>query len=238
MTRILSLDTASTQLRVAYGPDDAPALSVLDEDVHSHGPGLVVRISSLLGEKGAEAVDALVCCRGPGSFTGIRIGLSFAKTFAAMRRVPLYLVDAFELHFALAPQGETPVWALLDARRGELYAKAIREAPSLDAPRVITLQEVLRSASPKSRFIGSGARLHRRELEARFGENCVLEAEPDARILHETAKKCVQACAPEDPVRAEPLYLRASDADLNLAAGRIRSAWSRVFPELPKQEDS
>jgi hypothetical protein len=48
----------------------------------------------------------------------------------------------------------------------------------------------------------------------------------------------MRSAAPVDPVRAEPLYLRASDAELNLAAGRIRSAWGRVFSFPPEQENS
>lgn len=238
MKNILSVDTTSPRLRLAYGPDNGSPKTVFEEDVDNHGPGLIPRMDTLLQGAGLDLIDALVCCRGPGSFTGIRIGLSFAKTLTVMRNIPLFLVDTFALHFELAPQDATCVWVLLDARRGELYAQARGESAWGTMSQIVTIEDVLQTASLHAKFVGSGAHVHFQELESRFGAGCVITTQPDAYTLHNIAKKCVHEDSPVDPIHAEPLYLRKSDAELNFAAGRIRSAWSRVFPSSFEQEPS
>ncbi len=232
--RILALDTSSERVLLSLGTVDAaePEAGLVSSE-KSHGPGLLVHLQALFDGR-APDVDAVACGRGPGSFTGVRIALSFAKTFAWARRIPLVTFDVFDLHFTLQPS-DGELWVLEDARRGELYVAARRDGAAAFGPAVITLDEVWRHASPGARFLGSGARLHEAALAERFGAASVAAAGllPDAAALHRAASRAVIAGGPGNAVTAEPLYLRASDAEVNLAAGRIRSSWSRVVPGLP-----
>ncbi len=240
--RVLALDTSSERILLSLGRvgDDLPEAGLVAVE-KSHGPGLLGHLQALLEGQDPASIDALACGRGPGSFTGVRIALSFAKTFAWARRIPLYTFDVFGLHFQLVrPEGA--VWVLEDARRGELYVAARSDGAPVFGPAVSTLEGVLRAAPPGARFLGSGARLHEAALAAAFGDESVASVGllPDAGALHRAALAQVAAGSPENPVTVEPLYLRASDAEVNLAAGRIRSSWSRVVagtndPGPPKE---
>lgn len=228
--RVLAVDTSSERILLSLGRtgDELPEAGLVAVE-KSHGPGLLGHLQTLLEGKDPASIDVLACGRGPGSFTGVRIALSFAKTFAWARRIPLVTFDVFGLHFALQPPAGS-IWVLEDARRGELYVAARTDGTPSFGPAVSTLEGVLREARPGARFLGSGARLHEEALRAAFGEASVSAAGllPDPGALHRTALAALAAGVPGNPVTAEPLYLRASDAEVNLAAGRIRSSWHRV----------
>ncbi len=230
--RILALDTSSERVLLSLGDDsrDEPVAAVVSTE-KSHGPGLLSHVERLFAGQDPASVDAIACGRGPGSFTGIRIGLSFAKTFAYVRRIPLYTFDLFDLYFTLAGNSG-PVWVLEDARRGELYVAGRIDGADAREPGVTTLDGVLATAPVGVRFLGSGARLHEERLRERFGPGAVagVHGLPDATTLHRAALHLVRDAQPCNPVTAEPLYLRASDAEVNLASGKIRSSWSRVVP--------
>lgn len=78
---------------------------------------------------GLEALDALAVGTGPGSFTGVRIGVATAKGLSLARALPLYGVSSFEAMLEAAAGVRGPVLTALDARRDELYA-----ALSVDDP--------------------------------------------------------------------------------------------------------
>ncbi|MBU1068231.1 tRNA (adenosine(37)-N6)-threonylcarbamoyltransferase complex dimerization subunit type 1 TsaB [Myxococcota bacterium] len=236
--RILALDTSSERLLLSLGDggSDEPVAAVVSTE-KNHGPGLLSHVEGLFAGQDPTQVDAIACGRGPGSFTGIRIGLSFAKTFAYVRRIPLYTFDLFDLYFTLAgPSG--PVWVLEDARRGELYVAGRINGSNMRESGVTTLEGVLETAPAGVRFFGSGAKLHLEQLRGHFGEASVVDAErlPDATTLHRAALHLYFDAEPCNPVTAEPLYLRASDAEVNLASGKIRSSWSRVVPGHHREE--
>jgi len=237
--RILALDTSSDRVLLSLGTEgsEEPAAGLVSTE-KSHGPGLLTHVERLF--QGQEpGVYAIACGRGPGSFTGVRIGLSFAKTFAWVRKIPLYTFDVFDLYFTLAGEAG-PVWVLEDARRGELYACAMTDGVIMRGPEVTTFERVLEIAPPQARFLGSGARLHAQALMDRFGASAVdgVEQLPDAGALHRTAVRIWRKTEPGNPVTAEPLYLRASDAEVNLASGKIRSSWSRVVPGHEREGDT
>lgn len=68
----------------------------------------------------AEALDAVAVASGPGSFTGLRVGVTAAKMLALVAQCPVVEVGVLDVLAAQA--GEAPVWAVLDAQRGELFA--------------------------------------------------------------------------------------------------------------------
>jgi tRNA threonylcarbamoyladenosine biosynthesis protein TsaB len=120
---ILALDTTTQTASVAlYDPTATPSLrAVRSERVTTHSDRLLALIDELFVSLGARPSDlaAVACASGPGSFTGLRIGLSTAKGLCLALGCPLVLVPSLE---ALAARGQGRVWALLDAHKGELYA--------------------------------------------------------------------------------------------------------------------
>jgi|AMWB02.1.fsa_nt_gi tRNA threonylcarbamoyladenosine biosynthesis protein TsaB len=227
---VLSLDTASETCGVALLADDRVRAQLSLTDGLTHAQGVMAAVDALLGLSGLAIaqIDLIVVNRGPGSFTGLRIGAAVAKGLALALEKPLIGVSSLE---TLAHQNplQTADWVcpMLDARRGQVYwalyercagewlAKVEEQVgPAGDAAAVIT---------HACAFIGSGAALYADNLRARL---CVPSrwVAPEYNILNPgvLARLGVahwRAGRRETPENFVPTYIRKSDA--RLAANRI-----------------
>jgi tRNA threonylcarbamoyladenosine biosynthesis protein TsaB len=129
MLRILLLETSSRccSVALACGGEVTVARSVVDPQGYRHAELLHPMISDVLKEGGIAVRDlsALGVAHGPGSYTGLRIGLAAAKGLALPWALPCYGVSSLELLAEAVreahPQSELPIWAAMDARRMEVY---------------------------------------------------------------------------------------------------------------------
>ncbi len=120
---LLAIDTSSHRLvlALAYGGD---RLVKSDNPVErSHGILLMKMIDELFQSSGTtpDALDALVICLGPGSFTGLRIGLAAVKGMATATEIPVVGVNLFELFAFKQRESEDIVHLLIPSRKGEWY---------------------------------------------------------------------------------------------------------------------
>jgi tRNA threonylcarbamoyladenosine biosynthesis protein TsaB len=149
-----------------------------------------------------EQVEGLVVGTGPGSFTGLRLGLATARALAFALDVPVAGVSTLDALAAGAP-GSTPV---IDARRREVFA-LMGGAPRVLAPADLPV-------APGTRLVGDGAVRYRSVLEAAGAEIPPDDSEehlPRARFHVQLARDF----GPPDAV--EPIYLRVPDAERSLA---------------------
>lgn len=123
--KVLAIDTARSHGSVALATDSGALVEVS----LGKGPGfdrvLVQAIERLLADQGTEwaDLDGFAAASGPGSFTGIRVGLSAAKAMAEVCGRPLVGVSSLRaLAIAGSPSSNRPKIPLFDARRGELFA--------------------------------------------------------------------------------------------------------------------
>jgi tRNA threonylcarbamoyladenosine biosynthesis protein TsaB len=191
---ILAFDTATDVATSALVSDG----EVLGERT-SRAVTVLEDVDALLRQAGAHTreVEALAVGVGPGSFTGIRIGLATARGLALALGVPVAGVSTLDALAAGAP-GALPV---IDARRGEVFVLQ-------DEPRVLAPDEL--ALEPDTVCVGSGAVRYRSLLEAAGGEVPPDHDErhaPRARFHAQLAK----AFGPAEGV--EPMYLRVPDAD-------------------------
>lgn len=144
---------------------------------------------------------------GPGTFTGLRIALSFARGLGLALKVPVIgfsTLEAMALRAAQANPRGLPIFALIDARRGEAYAQAFTAAGiALDGPSVRSL-DAIRESLPATPALLIGSAAH---LAQRAGDETGLPPYPDARLLAGLASG-----RPDPGHPPHPLYLRASDA--------------------------
>lgn len=203
--RGLVIDTALGGLSVVLF-EDAQILAARHELM---AKGHQERLGGLVRDLAAEAggfagLDRIAVTVGPGSFTGLRVGLAFALGLgAALDRPVLGVTTLAALAGSLEAPADGPVLAAIDARRGEVYAQAfIGDQPSGE-PEALTLAAALdraRALGPAA-LVGSGAPL--------LAEACPAAA-VEALAAPTPAGLVAAARLADQPAR--PLYLRAPDA--------------------------
>ncbi len=224
MTRWIALDTSTwwggVALLEADGGEVREVAEVRFFVRDSHAARLLGAVDAALAAAGwgREDLDAFAAVRGPGSFTGIRVGLGLLAGLAVASGKPCVGVDALEsLAEAFGPATAERV-PLLDASRGEVYGarydasssppRALRE-PWIGPPELASGY----GEAPGIAF-GPGAVLHRGRLE-RIG--LPLAARPDPTRVAAAAGRIAAArflAGSNDPSGLSPLYLRPSDAEI------------------------
>jgi tRNA threonylcarbamoyladenosine biosynthesis protein TsaB len=195
---ILAFDTA-TEIATSALVDDG---EVLGERV-SRAVTLLEDVDALLRQAGARTgdLDALAVGIGPGSFTGLRIGLATARGLALGLEIPVAGVSTLAALAAGTPGG-TPV---IDARRREVFVLQ-------DEPRVILPSELHPAAGDL--LVGSGAVRYRDVFE---GAGALVPPDDDDRHLPRARFHAQLAENFTTAENIEPLYLRAPDADRTLS---------------------
>lgn len=216
---ILAIDTASRALSIALG--DGRGVSFAAHQLRSRGQAenLMPMIERGFRATGCTAADltGLAVTVGPGTFTGLRIGLAAARAMRVALNIPLFGMTALEVLAADAARRfpDRPVLAALDARRDQVYAQMFRRAEPpfaecWSAPVAVAAEGAALMAVSGTVLIGNGAALVASHVA---GQTVVLDGvEPDARhLLRLAAARSLPSC----PVPAPgPLYLRAPDAKL------------------------
>jgi tRNA threonylcarbamoyladenosine biosynthesis protein TsaB len=180
-------------------------------------------LNGLLSDIGASASDlsGIIVTRGPGSFTGVRLGLMAAKTLAWALEIPLVAVDTLEV-LAAAVHGEACV--AVDARKGEVYfARYLwqEQRPCLESPPDALTPESAadriksyQSANPGVTLVGTGFSVYPELRALRHGgedpgvPDPRLADFPDPAILLRLGLGRLDAGELSDPDSLEPLYVR------------------------------
>jgi tRNA threonylcarbamoyladenosine biosynthesis protein TsaB len=178
---LLAVETATRVMSVALLDGERVVAEISSDDARVHSERLLPGIDRLLELAGIslDQVGAFAVSIGPGSFTGLRIGLATVKAFALDERRPVVAVPTLAALCAVAAGASGPVAALLDARRGEAYAAAVAAAGDPEPnqlPDSVFTPEALAAALPPHTTLVIG------EDAAPFAEKLVA-LRPDLRAL-------------------------------------------------------
>jgi tRNA threonylcarbamoyladenosine biosynthesis protein TsaB len=206
---------------VAFLREDGRLDSVRLERSAYHLVDLSRSVAALLGEErpGGSPVDRLAIVTGPGSFTGLRIGMAFVKGLHAAFACDLATMTSLEL-LARGVSGKgLPVAAMIDARKDEVYGAYYDAAGGESiAPRAAppaAFLEALPAAAAV--FVGSGVLRYRDLVERAFGPRATIPEEgahtPDAGLLCRLARD-LRPLSPGEVAAIEPFYIRPSDIKL------------------------
>lgn len=217
----LALETSTAWGGVALAEDGALlAESTLDVRA-THSETVLPEIDRLMQrcQRDVAALASVVVGAGPGSFTGVRIAASIAKGLCFARGLPLYAYSSLSA-LAAGTGLRGPVCAMFDARRGEVYAAAFRDAATSEVSTVIEpvaapLTELLdRLEEPAEwSFVGEGAVAYAGIIEAAGGTLLPEElGQPGAVALLRLARTWPERGRVETPATWEPLYVRRSGA--------------------------
>ena len=209
---LLALDTALDACSVALYDSAADRIVASQSEVigKGHAERLMAMISAVMAEAkvGFPDLDRIGVTVGPGSFTGIRVGLATARGLALAAGKPVVGVSTLDAIARSAP-GDGPIMVVLDARRGEVYAGLYDGNHSpISPPALLTLDQAACAVTAAvAKMFGSGADLVASAQPAESFEISGIDGYPD--ILHVARLTAVTAAYLEPP---KPLYLRAPDA--------------------------
>lgn len=205
--RGLVIDTALGLCTVAAF-EDGRLLAVRSEAMtRGHQERLGGFLRDVAGRAGGfDSLDRIGVTVGPGSFTGLRVGLAFAQGLGAALDRPVVGVSALDALAASAPAAPATA-ALIDARRGQVYARLWRDDVSTGEPEALNLED----AADRIAGLGSGVQL------VGTGAPLLADRFPDSPILPldgPSPEALAVLTAAADPAShpPRPLYLRAPDA--------------------------
>lgn len=218
---LLAIDTSTSQASVAL-VDRGVMLAELNWEVgQRHSTELFARLTWLLQSRAIPmtALDGIAVAVGPGSFNGLRVAVTTAKSLAFALGVPLYGHGTLDvIAWGAAAAGvERRVWALLDAGRGQIYAAAYapevsaREWAPLDGYHILTPEELAVRIDGPVLCSGEWRDETRAALERLAGGNVRFASRLRGRRaswLAELALARAGEGAHDDAAALEPLYLR------------------------------
>jgi tRNA threonylcarbamoyladenosine biosynthesis protein TsaB len=229
---VLALDTTTSSGSCALARDDRVVCEQVNDAPNAHAEHLPGDLMTLIERAGTRLrdIDVFAVATGPGSFTGLRIGIATMQGLAFAEGRPLVGVSGFEALARIAtdtvsrhsPAEKTRVATWVDAWRGEVFAALYEDGREVQAPVVSRAESVLDSLRGRSTlFIGDGALVHRETIRSILGESAWF-ADPPAPPLAGTIAVLAGgellaggAHARQHPPHAiRPLYIRRTDAEL------------------------
>jgi tRNA threonylcarbamoyladenosine biosynthesis protein TsaB len=225
--RLLAIDTALAACSAAVF-DAAHGGIVASESLpmaRGHAEALLPLVARVM--KAASLafadLDRIVVTTGPGSFTGLRVGIAAARGLGLATEIPVIGVSTLSAYAApyLGVDNKNPVVAAIDARHRHVYLQVFGPGGrTLLAPRLAPLADaVAAAAAAPARIVGSAARS---VADGLYATNCIAvtvdgSAAPDIAWVAQ-----IGAVLPEETAPPKPQYLRAADAQPQNAASLPR----------------
>jgi tRNA threonylcarbamoyladenosine biosynthesis protein TsaB len=239
--RLLGIDTATATAGIAIVDEDGRVLAEARHGTAGRGADLLVAIDQVCRDAAVAPAElhAIAIGAGPGSFTGLRIGMATAKGIAFAARRPLWAVSSLAALAADAAEelaGGQPgahadgvICAALDARRGELFAGCYRRGAALGPERVMPPGELAAwaaelagaaaesGAAPAVRFAGDAIDAHPAALAALADAHTWLSVRtPSGRAV---ARLALAGARVDVTLGGAPTYIRPSEAEVKYPDG-------------------
>lgn len=224
--KILAVDTATKSCSVAIieGGSLSAEITILKDQTHSKH--LMELIDSGLGMSGLNAadLDGLAVTAGPGSFTGLRIGISTIKGLAHALGKPVVGLSSLEVLGWQCADRSSLICPMLDARKSEVYWATYRYVDDMltrQSPENVGAPEAaVQEIQEPCVFIGSGAQLYRQRLSTALGDLAHFASDSQNIIRASSvaflSMERFEARGSIEAADLVPHYIRRSDAELNL----------------------
>lgn len=224
--RVLAVDTATTSCSVAI-VDKTSLLSeftLYREQTHSKHLMDMIKAALRMSGLNFSDLDGFAVTRGPGSFTGLRIGISTIKGLAVALEKPVVGVSTLEALALQVSYSRDLICPILDARKGEVYFSRYRflngHLKNQTKERVAPPDKAVDDLSESCLFVGNGALLYKEIILEKMGKFASF-----APLIQNTIRASTMAYLSmakfekndtDDIEKISPYYIRKSDAELNL----------------------
>jgi tRNA threonylcarbamoyladenosine biosynthesis protein TsaB len=224
--KVLAIETATIAGSAAVVDDEKGLIGEVRVDVRvAHAERLMPSIQWLMesSRTSVKDIDAFAVSIGPGSFTGLRIGLSTAKGLSYAAKKPLVPVRTLDAFARTMPYCSHMICPMFDARRNEVYAafykweadKCVKIMPEI----AISPEELMKLIKGPVVILGDGAKTYRELISLTLRDNALFapstNMSPSAATVGEIAIEHIKQGITTDPVSLTPYYIRKSEAELN-----------------------
>lgn len=223
--KILAIDTSSNVATVAVTDDTKLAGEYILNHKKTHSQKIMPMLDEVMKslEIDVNEIDLFAVVTGPGSFTGLRIGVAAVKALAQVTKKPVVSVDTLEGLAYNLPFCPHLIVPMMDARRSDVYTAVYDNGTSLEKiirPCAISLEECveqIKALGKTAVFLGDGAYLHKDYIKEQLGDNALF-----APInVNEQRASSVAVCAASKLASGdtmtyselEPYYIRKSQAE-------------------------
>ena len=229
--KILAIDTSSKICSVSILEDENVLVSLYNDDEKTHSVKLMPMIDEALKKTNLtlDDISLLACCIGPGSFTGVRIGIATIKAFADVKRIPTIGVTSLE---SLAYNVENIstnsdlICSLIDAKNGNVYYglyKMANHYPQLISMAldninntINTIQDNMKNENINSViFVGDGANTYKDQILSVI-KNSTFASKKNLQDSISIAKVGLNKYLNKELGSLSPIYLKKSQAEIAL----------------------
>lgn len=227
--RVLGIETSTLMVGVAILDQKGLVVEYRLEASRTRSERLMPMIDRALQDSQMipQDLEGLAISIGPGSFTGLRVGLSTAKGLAFALGLPLVGVSTLEV-LAAPLAGEASAWReqcacsicpMLDAKRQEVYAALFKASSEGELIKIMEEEAIAPSAlmdrlmdrQETTVFLGTGAVLYETEIKKRLGKSAVFASKsdpyPSPSVVAELGMKRLRKGERDDPASLSPRYL-------------------------------
>ncbi len=227
--RILAIETSTMLGGVSVMGETEGLIAEARLNVKStHSERLMTEVDHVLKQAGISmlGIDVFGVAIGPGSFTGLRIGLSTVKGFSYATGKPIVSVPSLEALAWNFPYSALPVCTMFDARKKEVYAAVFRWKDSgfekVMVETSLNPYDLLKSIEGPTLFAGEGADLYRGVITEVAGDNAIFPPQqlmvPSPTNVACLGLKKAREGDFSEPIGLVPLYIRKSEAEVKKGA--------------------
>ncbi len=213
---LLLIDTSSKKLQVAISKNDKVVSKMISSEELNHSRDIIVFIEKVLKKARLKLadMDSIVIVIGPGSFTGLRIGVVLVKGLSYVtgkKVVSVTSLDSIALNIKNTDKDIVPI---IDAKKGMVYSAVYRykrsELARISKYMLLSIDELLKKLKRPAIFVGDGVGIYKDEIESKFIGSNFAEPEffyPELGNIAKLGFKKIKEREFEDIFKLEPLYI-------------------------------
>jgi tRNA threonylcarbamoyladenosine biosynthesis protein TsaB len=222
MARAIAIETSSRAGSIAAVRDGTVVAEELFEPGLQHAAMIVPIIDRLCRAQGwsPDEIEELYVSAGPGSFTGLRIGVTLAKTLALATGVKLVAVPTVRVLVENAPDDARQVIIVLDAKREQIFTARFERGPDAwiqrESAQLDSLTDMLARSPRRVHLLGEGIPYHEKFILKHDVDVIVTPPElwrPRASVVAQLGAAMARAGEFVDPDRFTPIYIRRPEAE-------------------------